>query len=194
MKNIDPMSDIYDEIMLYYQEYQSNIITDEVINNFLDEKFHFIIHAATDTDSKLHIEDNECTIYTIYYNNTNLHLHHNYKMYNNIFQVNNMNIYDIIIQHLDDLKRKYIQIIKCIYMKSIDYAIEECDVNEKLLVTIQTMKKYSSIYDIIVSTIINTPIQKYKYYFSLPINIILPKTLLLQPYIKHITNIYDNKY
>jgi hypothetical protein len=40
MKNIDPMSDIYDEIMLYYQEYQSKIITDEVINNFLDENFH----------------------------------------------------------------------------------------------------------------------------------------------------------
>jgi hypothetical protein len=40
MKNIDPISDIYDEIMLYYQEYQSKIITDEVINNFLDENFH----------------------------------------------------------------------------------------------------------------------------------------------------------
>jgi hypothetical protein len=37
MKNIDPTSDRYDEIISYYQNFQTNIITDEIINNFLDE-------------------------------------------------------------------------------------------------------------------------------------------------------------
>ena len=75
-------------------------------------------------------------------------------------------IYDTILKSLNDYQIRKRQFMKIEFEKCIkycDYAEEQCVVQEKLLLSILQMNKYSNELNIIIETIIMEPIQKHIY-------------------------------
>ena len=73
-------------------------------------------------------------------------------------------IYDVIINSLNDCQIRKLQFIKNEfekYIKYCDYAEEQCVIQEKMLLSISQMNTYSDELNIIVETLIMEPIQKH---------------------------------
>ena len=98
-------------------------------------------------------------------------------------------IYDTILKSLNDYQIRKLQFMKIEFekcMKYCDYAEEQCVVQEKLLLSILQMNKYSNELNIIIETIIMEPIQKHNYCISTDTIIAYPSfeyiiTLLFDP-------------
>ena len=73
-------------------------------------------------------------------------------------------IYDVIINSLNNCQIKKLQFMKNEfekYIKYCDYAEEQCVIQEKMLLSISQMNTYSDELNIIVETLIMEPIQKH---------------------------------
>ena len=85
--------------------------------------------------------------------------------------------YDEIINRLDILKKIKIHFVISKYndcLKQLDYAVEECLAQEKLLVSLSKINKYDIDLDNLITNIIMLPIQKHIFCISIQFNIDIP--------------------